>query len=44
MRRIAAAALGLVLTLSGCTGPFFYHEVIVPTDPNKHPPAATARP
>ena len=29
------------LAASACTGPFFYREVIVPTDPNRKPAAPT---
>ncbi len=39
-----AAALALALALSACSGPFFYHDVIVPTDPNRHPPPPSTQP
>ena len=45
-RRLAAARIAAVVALavlaSACSGPFFYHDVIVPTDPNRNPPAQPA--
>ncbi len=37
-----AAAVALALAVSACSGPFFYRDVIVPTDPNRKPAAQPA--
>ena len=42
MIRIAIAT-AMMAMVSACSGPFFYRDVIVPTDPNRRP-AAQAQP